>query len=1205
MAERTDVKALMLEVDARIELLRANLRAGDGVIDRFAKSADTKLARVDKRFAGLGRPATGMAAHVRQTNAAIQSIGTTTANVEAQVRRSAGGMRTALLASAGTLSAVFTADRAAAFADAYTRYTNQLKVAGLEGEALSRVQERLFQTAQRYGVELEGVGTLFGRLSQSRVELGASEADLLRFTNGVAAALKVQGGDPAAAQGALLQLSQAMGGAIVRAEEFNSINEGARPILQAVANGIERFGGSVTKLRGEVIEGKLSSQEFFQGFLNGSAQLEQQATRAQLTIGASFTVLNNALAKYVGEADKGLGATTIISNAIVGLADNLEELDSALAVIAVGFAARFAAGPILGAVAAAATLRTELASQNLVLLAGKTAQAQRAQAAATAAAAEVAAIEATIAARRQDAAQLAANLALIERQRAEALQAQAAVRANAAAGLGTVGITRSLPDAARANQDLKAQITTKKALAIANAEIAASETALAAAQARAGVAARASTEATKAATLAARAGAVASKLLAGSLALVGGPAGLAVLALAAVVTAVLTYRSEVRDAAADNALLDRNTKDLNETLEQLGFVGGRAGAAISTAGNNAVTAAGQMRQFAGEVGEAARRLVDLAKQRRDSARAALQEPLAKAILDERNAQTRIDAIERRRAQTNGAGYRAAPIMLTQRERDEEADARASLARAQGNRMAIGQAWSEIRRRPLEAELTDVDRNGGRDVDGDLARTRRDLTIARQRGNRAQIADLQAQQFELTQFKKYRADGLSAEAALSQAQRDAADFRSASGERAAGRAAAGARRETAAAARQEAAAVRDAAGDARAYASAERQAGNDIAAARAELSNSAVERAAIEKARINAERINRNDEIETQGPGGLQRFTAAQVAALQALNDQRADLETQAVDLAERRRIDREALEVLQAGLGNQQDLLRTQANLARTSDERRALELRILDIQYDEERARLRAVTVANGATDAEAQIAQARLAMLDQLKAGDRESIRRNTAGPLESYIDALPQNAAEAAEAVEAIAVDKLRSLNDEILDVLTGAKSIEDAFGDMARSIIADLARIAIQQAIIKPLAESLFGGMDGGSSGGGSIFGSLGSLLSGSSLPGRAGGGSVYPGQDVIVGERGPERVRFRQSARVIPNSGLRTPGVSRAEAQRAQAPTPIVRIEPSPMFDVVVDGRARAIAEPLAVQAAQQGAQAGFEAAIGTITRQGL
>jgi tape measure domain-containing protein len=315
---------VIVELEAKIDRYNANVRAAE--------------ARFDAATRNITRSAQSMEKSMLRSTTAIGS----------QLRNMAAG-----------IAAAFSVQQVAALADGYTRFTNQLKVAGVEGERLADTQETLFGIAQKYGVELESVGTLYSRITQAGKELGANSQEITQFTNGVAAALKIQGGAASESRGALLQLAQAMGSPIVRAEEFNSVNEGARPILQAVANGIDRFGGSVAKLRNEVIKGKVTSEEFFRGFLKGSADLEQRATKANLTIGASFTILNNALGKYIGETDQSLSATERISAAIIALSNNLDTVVKALALIATIMGGRFVAAMV------AAAARTTIVSTAL------------------------------------------------------------------------------------------------------------------------------------------------------------------------------------------------------------------------------------------------------------------------------------------------------------------------------------------------------------------------------------------------------------------------------------------------------------------------------------------------------------------------------------------------------------------------------------------------------------------------------------------------------------------------------------------------------------------------------------------------------------------------------------------------------------------------------------------------------------------------
>lgn len=287
-------------------------------------------------------------------DAATRNITDDARRMERDVGRNADAIGGKFRALAGTIAAAFSVRQIAMLADSYTRFTNQLSVAGLEGEKLARVQEQLFTIAQRNGVELEQLGNLYGRVSQTAGELGATSGDIIKLTSGVAAALRVQGSSAAQAGGAILGLTQALGSARVKAEEYNQIQEGALPILKAVAQNIDAAGGSTSRLRQLVVDGKVSNEEFFRAFLAGSEALQAQAEQATLTIANSFTVLNNALGKYIGEADASLSATEQISAAIIKLSENLDTVATALGVISALLLGRYVAG--LTAAAGATTL---------------------------------------------------------------------------------------------------------------------------------------------------------------------------------------------------------------------------------------------------------------------------------------------------------------------------------------------------------------------------------------------------------------------------------------------------------------------------------------------------------------------------------------------------------------------------------------------------------------------------------------------------------------------------------------------------------------------------------------------------------------------------------------------------------------------------------------------------------------------------------
>ena len=313
----------MAEIDPIILQLRADVDGYNAKVIAVAKSVENNLKKQER---------------------AVDQL-------EKKFKSSSSAIALSASSIGATLAGAFSVAKAKEFIDAYTRIQNQLRLTGLEGESLAATQDRLRQSANRYGVDLETLSQVYGRASQASRELGITQEQLLTFTNRIGAASKVAGTGIEDQKGALLQLAQALQSGTVRAEEYNSINEGLFPVLQAVAAGSDRFGGSIAKLRAAVIDGTVSSREFFNAFIAGSDTLENKAAAATLTLSGALTVLNNELTQYVGEASASNGVTAALSAGIQALAHNLDSLANVLAVIAVVGLGRFVAGAAAGGVA--------------------------------------------------------------------------------------------------------------------------------------------------------------------------------------------------------------------------------------------------------------------------------------------------------------------------------------------------------------------------------------------------------------------------------------------------------------------------------------------------------------------------------------------------------------------------------------------------------------------------------------------------------------------------------------------------------------------------------------------------------------------------------------------------------------------------------------------------------------------------------------
>ena len=278
--------------------------------------------------------------------------------LEAQMKRSSGAIGASLKGLAGTLAAGFSIREIQHLADGFTRFQNQLRVTGLEGDRLAVVQEKLFGIAQKFGTELESVGTLYGRAAQSTAELGASQQDLLGLTEAVSASLQISGTSATEARGALLQLSQALSSPRIQAEEFNSLLDTMQPLLREVAKRIDGTGGTIGGLTRKIKDLKgegVSNVELFRAITASLAALQNQATKADKTIGQSLTALSNALSVYIGQTDDSLGASERMSAAIAFLAENIDVVANSIAVLSVILGGRFLASLVLSQGALAGT----------------------------------------------------------------------------------------------------------------------------------------------------------------------------------------------------------------------------------------------------------------------------------------------------------------------------------------------------------------------------------------------------------------------------------------------------------------------------------------------------------------------------------------------------------------------------------------------------------------------------------------------------------------------------------------------------------------------------------------------------------------------------------------------------------------------------------------------------------------------------------
>ncbi|ORE90158.1 tape measure protein [Aurantimonas sp. 22II-16-19i] len=283
---------LSVQIEAKIDRLEKQMARADKLVDRQFRSMERRAETAAGRFErSMAKAAAGMQSRL-------------------------SGLGKGFLVGTAGLLGVQSAKEIAQYADQYRGLQNSVRDAGRSGADLTKTFGDLFRIAQDQGAAIGSLVGLYRDAAAAGDVLNATEADRLKFASGVANALRIEGKSAVEAAGPLQQLGQLLAAGTVRAEEFNSVNEGTRPILQAVADGLEEAGGSIAKLRKLVLDGKVSSEAFFRAFLAGSDKLADRADKAEGRVGQSMNRIGNAMILLAGHIDEVSGAS---DNAAAGL----------------------------------------------------------------------------------------------------------------------------------------------------------------------------------------------------------------------------------------------------------------------------------------------------------------------------------------------------------------------------------------------------------------------------------------------------------------------------------------------------------------------------------------------------------------------------------------------------------------------------------------------------------------------------------------------------------------------------------------------------------------------------------------------------------------------------------------------------------------------------------------------------------------------
>ncbi|MFO3743650.1 tape measure protein [Raoultella ornithinolytica] len=420
----------------------------------------------------------------REVDAALNGLSGNMGRLEASVNRterSIGSMERTMSSLSGVakgLLAALSVQQVSSYADAWTELNNKVSNSVRTGETQAEVMQRIFDVSQATQSSLNGTATLYARLERGTRTYNTSAEDLTRLTTIINQGFAVSGATAQEAENAIIQLSQGIASGVLRGEEFNSVSEQGSRLMIALA---DSMGVSIGQLRAMAAQGQLTTDVVVKGLLSQGDVIGKEFANTTVSIAKGLQVAGNNVTKFFGENSTVKSFAAGFRDSVISVSENLETLSSVLLVVAGIMGSRY-----VGALAMATSAKiSDIAASRQQLLAEK---------------------------QQSQAALIAANSvqrkALADKEAALSSLALAQAEYNVAKGSAAEMLA------------LDALIAAKTRATMASATLAEAELAQAAAS-------------TTAAT-AARAASVGVGLAGKALSLIGGPAGAAMLAAAAI-----------------------------------------------------------------------------------------------------------------------------------------------------------------------------------------------------------------------------------------------------------------------------------------------------------------------------------------------------------------------------------------------------------------------------------------------------------------------------------------------------------------------------------------------------------------------------------------------------------------------------------------------------------------------------------------------
>ncbi|MDF7193415.1 tape measure protein [Proteus mirabilis] len=232
---------------------------------------------------------------------------------------------------AAALTGYLSASMVTSYSEAWTELNNKLSNSVRASESLVDVTQRVFDISQATRSSLDATATLYARLERGTREYNTSAADLAKLTSIINQGFIVSGATAQEAENAIIQLSQGIASGVLRGEEFNSVAEQGSRLMVALA---DSMGVGIGQLRKMAAEGKLTTDVVVKGLLSQGDAIGKEFAKTTRTMSQAFQEAGNNLTKFLGENTTIKTSINVFSDAVITASKSLDEMVLAVSLVA-------------------------------------------------------------------------------------------------------------------------------------------------------------------------------------------------------------------------------------------------------------------------------------------------------------------------------------------------------------------------------------------------------------------------------------------------------------------------------------------------------------------------------------------------------------------------------------------------------------------------------------------------------------------------------------------------------------------------------------------------------------------------------------------------------------------------------------------------------------------------------------------------------